>query len=123
MASEEDVLINITNHGSSIHQAGFLSSDTFFGLSHDETFSLYRLESAEQPDKDPAEPGHVAFGDLRSVLNCEYVVDVLGSGDAGSAIVCAGSHRFVTHIDTILVLLNFSDGNTHTLCLMLADSL
>ena len=96
LADEDEVLISITNHGSSIHHAGFLSSDTFFGLSHDESFSLYPFDPGERINEETGGSDHLAFGDLREVMNCEYVVHVLNSGDGGSTIVAAGSHRSVT---------------------------
>ena len=107
MADEDDVLINITNHGSSVQHAGFLSADSFFGLSHDESFSLYQFESEKRPDDEVARSDHIAFGDLRTVLDCEYVVDVLRNDDVEAAFVCAGSHRFV--IDSQIMLLNSED--------------
>ena len=95
LAEEDEALISITNHGSSIHRARFLSLDTFFGLSHDEAFSLYQIGPSEQTNEATGKSDHLGFGDLRGVLNCDYVVDVLSDGDIGSAVVAAGSRRSV----------------------------
>lgn len=91
ISDEDDALVQVQNHGSSINHAGFLSNSDFFALSHDETFSVCHLN--EQGDStDESSP--TAFGDLRSKLDCEYVVDVIPSGSGGvGAIVGAGTHR------------------------------
>lgn len=91
ISDEDDALVQVQNHGSSIHHAGFLSNSEFFALSHDETFSVYHLN--QQADS-TEEPSPTAFGDLRPKLDCEYIVDVIHSGSGGvEAIVGAGSHR------------------------------
>ena len=115
VADEDDVLIKITNHGSSIHHTGFLSKDTFFGLSHDETFSLYHFDPTQRNDEEAEEAemsGDLALGDLREILNCEYVVDVLhgGDDDGESAMMVAGSHR-----SAYLALLQPQHSSSHIL--------
>lgn len=90
ISDEDDALIQVENHGSSISHAGFLSSSDFFALSHDEIFSIYYLN--EEGDSTTDESSPIVYGDLRSKLDCEYVVDVIPSG-SGEAIVGAGSHR------------------------------
>ena len=89
ISDEDDALLQVQNHGSSINHAGFLSHSEFFALSHDELFSVYHLN--EQSDA-ADEPSPTVFRDLRPKLDCEYVVDVIPSGGA-EAIVGAGSHR------------------------------
>lgn len=89
LSDEDDALVQVQNHGSSVNHAGFLSNADFFALSHDETFCVYRLN---EQDDSTDEPSPTAFGDLRQRLDCEYVVDVTPSGGA-DAIVGAGSHR------------------------------
>ena len=89
ISDEDDALLQVQNHGSSINHAGFLSHSEFFALSHDELFSVYRLNGQSDAAE---EPSPTVFGDLRPKLDCEYVVDVIPSGGA-EAIVGAGSHR------------------------------
>ena len=89
IAEEDDALIQVMNHGSSIHHAGFLSDTDIFALSHDETLSVYQLAN---PDEEVEEPLPRVFGDLRERLGCEYVVQVLGSASSG-VVVATGSHR------------------------------
>lgn len=91
VSDEDDALLQVQNHGSSINHAGFLSNSSFFALSHDETFSVYHLD--EQGDSTD-EPSPTVYGDIRPMLDCEYVVDVTLSRSGGvEAIVGAGSHR------------------------------
>lgn len=109
ISDEDDALVQVANHGSSVSKAGFLSSsssssagaDSFFALSHDETFALYHLnENNGQGGGDDATDNEspssaTVFGDLRSKLDCEYIVDVIPSRGSGGeeAIIAAGSHR------------------------------
>ena len=89
---EDDALIQVHNHGSSIAHAGFLSSADIFALSHDETFSIYHLsEEGTDESPPPPPPPPAVFGDLRAKFDCEYVVDVVPVG--GEAVIGAGSHR------------------------------
>ena len=88
ISDEDDALVQVQNHGRSINRAGFLSPSDIFTLSHDEAFSVCRLD---ERGGSTAEPAPTAFGDLRPNLDCEYVVDVIPSGS--EAIVGAGSHR------------------------------
>ncbi|KAL9126332.1 MAG: hypothetical protein Q9217_004597 [Psora testacea] len=77
ITDEDEALRQITNHGSSIHHASFLDETTFFGLSHDEVFSIYPIGSlAEEEAAGPSERESIVFGDLRPKLDCGYVVDV-----------------------------------------------
>lgn len=87
---EEEALIQIINHGSSIHHAGFLSNTEVYALSHDENLSVYHLSN---PDENIANEVPSKLGDLRSVLHCEYIVDIVPSGN-GQAIIGAGIHRY-----------------------------
>lgn len=52
----------------------------------------------KQSNEEAAGPDHVAFGDLRGVVDCEYVVDALRGSSDGSVVVCAGSHRLVIYV-------------------------
>ena len=89
ITDEDEALLQITNHGSSIHHAGFLSSTELYALSHDEIFSIYPLDTTH--DEATTETP-VVFGDLRARLSCDYVIDVVTLGD-GTAVMGAGSHR------------------------------
>ncbi|MCJ1428309.1 WD repeat-containing protein 89 [Sticta canariensis] len=86
IADEEEALIQIINHGSSINHAGFLSNTEVYALSHDENLSVYHLTN---PDENIATEVPSKLGDLRSVLHCEYIVDIVPSGN-GQAIIGAG---------------------------------
>ncbi len=91
ISEEEDAVHQTINHGSSIHQAGFLTDVDIFALSHDEKFSMYEMVTSTAETVE--EPPPVHFGDLRARLGCEYVAKVLPRpGD--SAVVGIGSHRY-----------------------------
>ena len=86
VAEEDDSLVQAVNHGP-IHKAGFLQSDALFALSSDQNLSLHPIYS---PERDQ-EPEPVLFGDLRPIIPCEYVIDVVRTGLDHA--VAAGSHR------------------------------
>lgn len=88
ISDEDDALIQVFNHGSSIAHAGFLSEQELYALSSDEIFSIYETGDFK-PDGDQ-ESTH-AFGDLRPQLLCEYVVDLVST--TTGPIFGAGSHR------------------------------
>ncbi|KAL8636658.1 MAG: hypothetical protein Q9228_005971, partial [Teloschistes exilis] len=46
ITDEDDALIQVFNHGSSIAHADFLSDHEVFALSHDEIFSIYDLKDS-----------------------------------------------------------------------------
>lgn len=64
----------------------------FFGLSHDETLSIYQIETTDDEDASVEVSEAKKFGDVRALLGCEYVVDVVNHGSEGPVLV-AGSHR------------------------------
>lgn len=82
------------NHGSSISHAGFLTTTDVFALSHDENFSICKLET--DPECPASEEPPKVFGDLRPRLSCDYVVDVIASIGFSEceAIIGAGSNRY-----------------------------
>ena len=90
ITDEDEALLQITNHGSSIHQAGFLSPTEFYALSHDEIFSIYHLDTNTGETKDVPP---TLFGNLRTRLDCEYVANILNPGD-GSFFLSAGTYRY-----------------------------
>ena len=89
IVDEDDALIRVVNHGSSISHAGFLSDKEIFALSHDESFTVQPLDEPEEESTD--HPG-LAFGDLRPVLSCDYVVDIILSRQ-NEAVIGVGPHR------------------------------
>lgn len=97
--NEDDALVQITNHGSSIHHAGFLTDAQLYVLSHDEIFSVYPLISQDDEDAAPDEDhAPIKFGDLRGLLDCEYIVDIITPSENGSTIIAAGIHRYVSAV-------------------------
>lgn len=68
-----------------------MSPTVFFGLSHDEWFGLYAaLDDAGQDGGPEEENESLSSMDLRPLLQCEYVVDIVASG--GEVMLAAGSH-------------------------------
>lgn len=95
---EDDALVQITNHGSSIHHAGFLTDTQLYALSHDENFSVYPLASQHEEPASGECNAPTKFGDLRGLLNCEYIVDIITLSGNGNAIIGAGIHRYISLI-------------------------
>lgn len=108
--SEDDAPFQILNHASAVHHAGFLFSSSRFGskapnteyvygLSTDETFSIYPMvapgeEEEEEEDGwefDEPKP----FGDVRRLMGCDYVIDVKAAVplDVGDPTMAVGKHR------------------------------
>ncbi|KZF22067.1 WD40 repeat-like protein [Xylona heveae TC161] len=87
ITDEEDALIQVINHGSSIHRAGFLNDKDIFALSHDETLSMYQLTD---PDNEDEAPSPIVFGDIRGRLGCEYAIGVFMTEEG--AILGIGNH-------------------------------
>ena len=106
IVDEDDALVHIINHGSSISHAGFLSDTEIYALSHDESFTVQQLDDID-PDEasSPAAAAAAAaaagvqsrlvFGDLRPILKCDYIVDIIQSSRPKEVIIGAGSHRYV----------------------------
>ncbi|CAK7263474.1 hypothetical protein SEPCBS57363_000577 [Sporothrix epigloea] len=82
---EDEVVIQAFNHGASIHHAGFLNETEVYALSHDEKLALYDLAEAREAGSATRD-----FGDLRNVVDCQYVANVLPKA-GGGAILGAGS--------------------------------
>jgi SEL1 protein len=59
-------------------------------LSHDEKFSIYELVT--NPEEGVEEPSPSHFGDMREVLDGEYVANVLSRPDGG-AVIGVGCHK------------------------------
>jgi hypothetical protein len=106
IADEDDALLQVINHGS-VHRAGFLGEAAIYVLSHDEFLSIYPVNS---PDGTAAEPAAVHFGDLRTFLSCDYVIQLVGAG--GGTYVAAGSTRFEYYVFCPYVPLDVVSVNT-----------
>lgn len=87
ITDEDEVVIQTFNHGS-VHHAGFLNDTEVYATSHDEKFALYDM--AETQEKGSAT---VDFGDIREVLNCQYVANVTPKLGDNGAVVGAGSQE------------------------------
>ncbi|KAL8722688.1 MAG: hypothetical protein Q9225_000855 [Loekoesia sp. 1 TL-2023] len=96
ISDEDDALIQVFNHGSSIAHADFLSNHEVSALSHDEILSIYDTGELHQ---DEAPQSVQAFGDLRPQLECEYIVDLVSS-EASGPVLGAGSHS-AQHLDIV----------------------
>ena len=100
---EDEALVEVLNHGASIHHAGYLDDQTVFALSHDETLAVFaelpgsRSDGDHGADPDAAGRQVQAFGDIRDIVECAYAVDVLPQtkGWGRAALLAAGNHRFV----------------------------
>lgn len=88
---DDAALHQVINHGSSIHRAGFLGTDVY-ALSHDEQLAMYAVveEVPEDTERAPETAECKQWGDVRGLLGCEYVVDVME--DSSGGVVVAGSH-------------------------------
>jgi WD40 repeat protein len=75
ITDEDDALFQTVNHGASIHKAGFLSEKRLFALSHMETMAIYCVYDADEDKEEMS--GKVDLGDLRGLLSCDYVADIL----------------------------------------------
>ena len=88
ISDEDEVVIQAFNHGASIHHAGFLSNTEAYALSHDEKIALYDM--AEDQEKGSA---MLDFGDVRAVLDCQYVANLSPKLNQVGAILGAGSQE------------------------------
>ena len=89
IAEEDEALMLAFDHGP-IHKAGFVDNYSIYALSSDQKLALhpsYR-SSSEQAEVSP-----ILHGDLRPVVPCEYVIDLIKSG--GNTVAATGSHRYV----------------------------
>ncbi|PHH73268.1 hypothetical protein CDD82_5563 [Ophiocordyceps australis] len=85
IADEDEATLLTRNLGASVHRAGFLSPEMLFALSSDELFALYPVHHGKT----------LEFGDLRNVLACRYVADVLPKTDGSGAILGAGNQEYL----------------------------
>ncbi|KAF2455512.1 WD40-repeat-containing domain protein [Lineolata rhizophorae] len=110
-SDEDDALLQVVNHGSALHHAGFLPSSLapspasaglpataafaadLYALGTDETLSFHR---AQHPDEAAEPPAPRRLGDVREALACEYVIKLITAGrlggGSGPGSVVVGSH-------------------------------
>lgn len=88
MADEDEAVVQTFNHGSSVSRAGFLNATEVFALSHDEKFALY--DAAESRETGAATEH---FGDMRPLLDCQYVANVMPKDTGSSAAIGVGSQE------------------------------
>ncbi|RYP65216.1 hypothetical protein DL770_009043 [Monosporascus sp. CRB-9-2] len=87
ITDEDEVVIQAFNHDASIHHAAFLNDTEVYAVSHDEKLALYDM--AEGYEKGTATTD---FGDMRQVLNCQYVANIFAKANGVGAVVGAGAH-------------------------------
>lgn len=88
IVDEDEVVIQTFNHGS-VHRAGFLNDSTeVYALSHDEKFALYDM--SETTEKGSA---ILDVGDIRKVVNCQYVANVMPKVNGAGAVLGAGTQE------------------------------
>ncbi|KAK4170324.1 WD40-repeat-containing domain protein [Cladorrhinum sp. PSN259] len=88
ITDEDEVVIQAFNHGS-VHHAGFLpgnETQVIYAASHDEKFALYDMA------EDVVQKGGATLdlGDIREVVGCQYLADVVPKS-SGGAVIGAGS--------------------------------
>ncbi|KAK4144361.1 WD40-repeat-containing domain protein [Dichotomopilus funicola] len=84
---EDDAVLATFNHGS-VHRAGFLVGTTeVFAASHDEKFALYDTAD-ETPQRGAAT---LDLGDMRELLGCRYLADVVAKQGGDGAVVGVGA--------------------------------
>ncbi|KAF5592152.1 mitochondrial carrier family [Fusarium pseudocircinatum] len=86
VADEDDLTVQTCNVDASIHRAAWLSATEVAALSHDERCALYDV-SEERANGDAVQD----FGDMRSVLGCQYVADITPKMDGSGAILGVGA--------------------------------
>lgn len=85
IVEEDDSLVQVINHGP-IHKAGFLGDDRVFALSSDQDLAVHPVSTpGEEEDPEP-----IRLGDLRPIIPCQYVVDMVRSGQ--DYVIAAGKN-------------------------------
>ncbi|KAK9367204.1 WD40-repeat-containing domain protein [Lipomyces kononenkoae] len=76
ISDEDDAVLQVVNHGASIHCTGFFGND-IYALSHMETFSIYKpTDKDDEEEEDKPENKATVVGDVREQWGCEYVIDI-----------------------------------------------
>ncbi|KAH6650600.1 WD40-repeat-containing domain protein [Chaetomium tenue] len=87
ISDEDEAVLATFNHGS-VHRAGFLTGTTeVFAASHDEKFALY--DTADETPLTGA--ATLDLGDVRPLLGCQYLADVVGKEGGMGAVVGVGA--------------------------------
>lgn len=76
IAEEDDSLIQGFDHGP-VFKAGFLGRERIYALSSDQQLTIHPVSTSGDED----DPLPTIIGDVRPIVQCEYVVDMLKSGD------------------------------------------
>ena len=84
---EDDAVLQVLNHGASVHIAHFLGKNEVICISHMETGSLYQLNYAQE---DNPRDSVREYGDLRSRLTTDYCIGLETSG-ANPTLYCASN--------------------------------
>ncbi|ORY86397.1 WD40-repeat-containing domain protein [Protomyces lactucae-debilis] len=71
VTDEDDAVLQVINHGASLHVAQFVGKNEVLGISHMETASLYKLSYAQE---DSPRDAVKEFGDLRAKLGVDYAI-------------------------------------------------
>lgn len=91
VAEEEDALKQVLNPRSAVHCAGFLAEDQVYALSTDEQFWVYGLEKTGTAEEEALPVKE--FGDVRSDLDCMYVVDVVRQTPTADPVIAYGHNE------------------------------
>jgi len=102
LSDEDDALTQVLNHQAAVHCAGFIGPDhDVYALSSDEQMAVYALDLAANPDVEvetrdggialapETESSACMLGDVRPLLQCAYVVDVVRAASSTSQTVPA----------------------------------
>lgn len=95
MADEDEAVQATLNHGS-VHRAGFLNAAEVYAASHDEKFALYDVAADLAVSGAGTGAGGSAtldLGDVRALLGCRYLADVVPKVDGAGAVVGVGSQE------------------------------
>lgn len=110
---EDDAVLQVLNHGSSIHLAEFIGKNEVLAISHMESGSLYRLSYANEGEprnlgsKEGESDTVLEYGDLRDSLNLTYCISTSLTA-SNSYKAGHGSLLFSGRNDGILSIIPFS---------------
>ncbi|KAI1322402.1 WD40 repeat-like protein [Xylariaceae sp. FL0255] len=101
ITDEDEVVIQTFNHDSSIHHAAFLNDTEVYALSHDERLAFYDMSESRENGA-----ATLDLGDMRSVLGCQYITNIVPKFNGAGAVIGAGAHEQQT-----FELIHISKGN------------
>ncbi|KAK4912192.1 hypothetical protein LTR66_017304, partial [Elasticomyces elasticus] len=96
IVEEDDSLLQVINH-SPVHLAGFLGGNRVYAVSSDQNLAIHPVSSSG--DEEDPEPTRI--GDLRPLIPCQYVIDVVKSGT--DFVIAAGTNIDASRVDLIKV--------------------